>query len=74
MDLENLHLTLLFLGETAEADVPALAAALREAFARWPSMDLRLSAGGTFPPGRSARVAWVGVEAPEELMALPGRT
>jgi RNA 2',3'-cyclic 3'-phosphodiesterase len=70
VDLENLHLTLLFLGETAEPDVPALAAKLREAFARCPPLDLRLSAGGTFPPGRPARVAWVGVDGPEELMTL----
>ncbi len=70
VDLDNLHLTLLFLGETEESDVPALAAALREAFVRHPPLDLRLSGGGTFPPGRPARVAWVGVEAPEELMAL----
>jgi RNA 2',3'-cyclic 3'-phosphodiesterase len=70
VDLENFHLTLLFLGETAEGDVPALAAGLREAFARCPPLDLRLSNGGTFPPGRPARVAWVGVDAPEELMTL----
>ena len=70
VDLENVHLTLLFLGETAEAEIPALAAALRQAFARCPPLDLRLAGGGTFPPGRPARVAWVGVEAPEELMTL----
>ena len=70
VDPENLHLSLLFLGETAEGDVPALAAKLREAFARCPPLDLRLSDGGTFPPGRPARVAWVGIEAPAELMTL----
>jgi 2'-5' RNA ligase len=70
VDLEILHLTLLFLGETEETGVPALAAKLREAFARCPPLDLRLSGGGTFPPGRPARVAWVGVEAPQELIAL----
>lgn len=70
VDLDNLHLTLLFLGETAEADVPALAAGLREAFARCPPLEMRLSQGGTFPPGRPARVAWVGVDAPEELATL----
>lgn len=72
VDLENLHLTLLFLGETAEAEVPALAAKLREAFARCPPLDLRLSAGGTFPPGRPARVAWVGIDSvqEEDLMTL----
>ena len=70
VDLENVHLTLLFIGETAEEDVPALAAGLREAFARCPPLDLRLGSGGTFPPGRPGRVAWVGVEAPEELATL----
>jgi 2'-5' RNA ligase len=70
VDLENLHLSLLFLGETAEGHVSALAAKLRVAFARCPPLDLRLAGGGTFPPGRSARVAWVGVEAPGELLAL----
>src|SRR3954452_12073922 len=70
VDLDNLHLTLLFLGETAEAAVPAFTAGLREAFARCPPLDLRLASGGTFPPGRPARVAWIGVEAPDALQAL----
>lgn len=70
VDPDNVHLTLLFLGETAESDVPVLAAGLREAFARCPPLEMRLVGGGTFPPGRPARVAWVGVEAPEELMTL----
>jgi RNA 2',3'-cyclic 3'-phosphodiesterase len=72
VDVENLHLTLQFLGETSESDVPALSAGLRQAFARCPPLDLRLSAGGTFPPGRPARVAWVGIEGPETLMTLQG--
>jgi RNA 2',3'-cyclic 3'-phosphodiesterase len=67
---ENAHLTLLFLGETDEARVPALSAALREAFARHAPIPLRLSGGGTFPPGRPARVAWVGLAAPPELALL----
>lgn len=70
VDLDNLHLTLLFLGETVEEAVPALVEGLRAAFSRCPPLDLRLSGGGTFPPGRPARVAWVGVEAPDELMTL----
>lgn len=70
VDLENVHLTLLFLGDTPEEKVPALAAGLREAFARCPPLDLRLGGGGTFPPGRPARVAWLGLEAPEELLTL----
>ncbi len=41
--------------------MPALAAKLREAFAPHPPLALRLSGGGTFPPKRPARVAWIGV-------------
>jgi 2'-5' RNA ligase len=70
VDLDNFHLTLLFLGETPETGIPPLAARLRAAFARCPPLELRLASGGTFPPGRPARVAWIGVEAPGELTAL----
>ncbi len=70
VDFDALHLTLLFLGEVAAEQVPPLAAGLGAAFARCPPLDLRLGDGGTFPPGRPARAAWIGVEAPEELAAL----
>ncbi|HYU31666.1 MAG TPA: RNA 2',3'-cyclic phosphodiesterase [Thermoanaerobaculia bacterium] len=70
VDVENIHLTLLFLGQVDDAKVPALAAALREAFAKHPPLDLRLAEAGTFPPRRPARVAWVGMESPGDLAAL----
>lgn len=70
VNLDVLHLTLLFLGETAEAAVPALAAKLRHVFSRFSPLPLRLGGGGTFPPGRPARVAWVGVDSPPELLTL----
>lgn len=72
VDLGNVHLTLLFLGETGEAAVPGLAEALRPAFARCPALDLQLRDGGTFPPRGPARVAWVGVQAPAALPVLHG--
>jgi 2'-5' RNA ligase len=65
VDPEILHLTLLFFGQVGEPDVPALATALRGAFAKHPPLELRLAGGGTFPPRRPARVAWVGMEAME---------
>ena len=64
VDPEVLHLTLLFLGEVAAERVEGLATALRAAFAPVPPLGLRLRGAGTFPPGRPARVAWVGVEGP----------
>lgn len=70
VNTDNMHLTLLFLGQVEDAQVPVLTAALREAFAKHPPLDLRLSGGGTFPPRRPARVAWVGVETPDDLSGL----
>jgi RNA 2',3'-cyclic 3'-phosphodiesterase len=70
VDTANLHLTLLFLGQVEEAQVPGLAAALQAAFARHPPLDLRLAGAGTFPPRRPARVAWVGMETPGDLAGL----
>jgi len=65
---ENLHLTLVFLGELDPDRVGPLAAALGPAFAAHAPMRLRLAGAGCFPPPsgggrRPARVAWVGVEA-----------
>jgi 2'-5' RNA ligase len=65
-----LHLTMLFLGEVAPERVAALAERLRSAFALFPELPLRLAGGGTFPAGRPARVAWIGVTAPPELAPL----
>jgi 2'-5' RNA ligase len=70
VDLDSVHLTLMFLGEVEPQQVPALAARLAAAFAPFAPLPLRLDGGGTFPPGRPARVAWVGVDAPPALFAL----
>jgi 2'-5' RNA ligase len=48
--------------------VEDLVAALRPAFAAFRPLELAVAGGGTFPPNRPARVAWVGIEGPPELM------
>lgn len=53
---EQWHLTLAFLGEVPDADLPALTAALDEAMTDAP-MSLRLAGGGCF----GNRVLWVGL-------------
>ena len=59
---EAMHVTLLFLGEIEAAACPPLAAALRETAAGEPARRLTLRGFGCFPPGRRARVLWVGVD------------
>lgn len=73
VDLATLHLTLVFLGEVdgAHGSGPSgLAAGLARACAPHRPVELRLAGGGTFPPRRPARVAWMGIEAGRELAAL----
>jgi len=70
VDPDVLHLTLLFLGELAPERVAELVGRLGQAFAAHPALPLRLAGGGTFPAGRPARVAWIGVTAPPELAPL----
>ena len=70
VDPDQAHLTLAFLGHHPEERVAPLVEALRSTFARYPPLLLRLHGGGTFPQGRPARVAWVGVKAPPEMQPL----
>lgn len=68
--LENLHLTLRFLGDTEPRLVAGLDEALGRCFADHPPLRLRLRDGGCFPPRRPARVAWVGFEPAPALARL----
>ena len=58
----NRHLTLFFLGEVSSDQRRQLVRLLRPLAARHHEIKGRLTAGGTFPPSRPARVAWIGVD------------
>lgn len=59
---ENLHITLRFLGDTADDSVAGLCRAADTACAAAARFSLRLRGAGAFPAGRRARALWVGVE------------
>ena len=68
---ENLHVTLLFLGEVEDRDVPALCKAVAEVCARQAAFGVSVESAGCFPNPRRPRVVWVGVgEGAPELVAL----
>ena len=67
---ENLHLTMVFLGEVERDELEALDAALEAPFRRAAPFELAVGGAGTFPPRRPARVAWVGLAAPPALERL----
>jgi 2'-5' RNA ligase len=68
---ENLHVTLLFLGEVDDRDLPGVCRAVGEVCARHDAFDVSVEKVGCFPNPRRPRVVWVGVgEGQQELVAL----
>jgi RNA 2',3'-cyclic 3'-phosphodiesterase len=61
--LDGLHLTLRFLGPTAETLVEPTRAAVARVAASSPPIAARLAGAGTFPPIGRPRALWVGVSA-----------
>ncbi len=68
---ENLHVTLLFLGEVGDRDVPALCQAVADVCAAQEAFALEVKGVGTFGPPNRPRTVWAGLGAGQaELVAL----
>ena len=67
---ENLHVTLSFLGQVPDEAAPRLSDALRGAARPLAPFAVRLAGVGAFPNARRPRVAWVGMQGAEPLVAL----
>jgi 2'-5' RNA ligase len=68
---ENLHVTLLFLGEVEDRTIPALCQAVADCCAEHPVFSLSVETVGCFPNPRRPRVVWAGVgTGSAELIAL----
>lgn len=59
---ENMHMTLKFLGDVHQDDVPYLKEELDEVAAESARLQLELGANGCFPGERTPRVLWTGLE------------
>jgi 2'-5' RNA ligase len=68
----TLHLTLKFLGDVEETELPEVVAAVRRASSRVSTFGFETRALGAFPSPARARVLWLGVEPVRELLALQG--
>ena len=68
---ENLHLTLLFLGEVDQRNITAVCRAVSDAAATQPTFSMTVEKAGAFPNSRRPRTLWVGVGAgTQEICAL----
>jgi 2'-5' RNA ligase len=62
--VENIHLTLVFLGDVAAERLGEVAEAVRGAAAGTGAIRLRVGGAGQFPPRGRPRVVWIGIEEP----------
>jgi 2'-5' RNA ligase len=67
--VEGIHLTLKFIGEMSDGQVPAIDAALRDVRTSGP-VEARFRGVGFFPNERHPRVCWAGVEGSPNLAEL----
>jgi len=58
---QNLHLTLRFLGDIPEADVPRIGLAIKAAVEDESALELTIQGMGVFPGIKRPRVLWVGL-------------
>ena len=59
---ENLHLTIKFLGEVSDVDLPPICSAVTEAVATFPAFDAQCRGVGAFPHAGRPRTIWIGIE------------
>lgn len=62
VNLENLHITLKFLGEVDERRITAIQPVLKDIARQQQPFSIRLAGIGGFPTRHSPRVLWVGVD------------
>ena len=68
--VKKIHLTLKFLGDVSESNLPVLYEILRREAEKQAAFEIQVGGLGAFPSVNSPRVIWIGVEAPAELAAL----
>lgn len=72
VDLDGLHLTLKFLGDTPWHRVSDVGRVVSEVCARHVAIEASLTGIGAFPHPRQARVVWSGLDAVAPLKRLAG--
>jgi RNA 2',3'-cyclic 3'-phosphodiesterase len=71
VEAENLHLTLLFLGEVDDRDLPKVCKVVAEGCQKHAPFTMAIENVGGFPNARRPRILWVGVsEGTREVVAL----
>jgi len=67
---ENLHITLVFLGNTAESEIPLIGSQMQAVAMKHSSFQLKLRGIGGFPTIQQARVIYMGVQRSQAILDL----
>jgi 2'-5' RNA ligase len=71
VESENLHVTLLFLGEVDNREIPSVCRVVAEQTERHPAFTMSIQSVGCFPNPRRPRILWIGVgQGTQELCGL----
>src|SRR4051794_27596313 len=74
VDRENLHVTLLFLGEVDDRELPAVCRAVQEALAEQAAFSMTVAGAGCFPNPRRPHILWMGIgQGVQEVVAVHDR-
>lgn len=65
---EQIHLTMKFLGDVPDNDVPAIINTAREVATRFEPFELSVAGAGCFPPRGAARIVWAGLLDPSPTL------
>jgi RNA 2',3'-cyclic 3'-phosphodiesterase len=68
--VENIHLTLKFLGDVPSNHLDFLKQSLTQIATSSPAFDLQLDGLGAFPNRKQPRVLWIGIQAGSELHSI----
>ena len=63
---DHVHLTVKFLGEVPDRDIPGVCDTATTVAARYEPFELEVGGAGCFPPRGSARIVWVGIPDPPQ--------
>jgi 2'-5' RNA ligase len=67
--VDNIHLTLVFMGNIETEDIPAIARGVKEVCQAFGPFDLSIKGIGCFPNSRNPRVLWLGLDGDLEPMS-----
>jgi 2'-5' RNA ligase len=70
VDVENIHLTIVFMGNINEQEIPHMSQAIEKVCLRYPPFHVSLKSLGAFPNTRRPRVIWLGLQGDTEKMSF----